>query len=944
MIMGGNRLKHQRQNEQRPYQPFDLAKLDAVTVTQVPTHLYIAKHLDDGTVSERFYLCSLPAGALLLPLAIPGYSFIGTPTAETEKSTDGLADAQALVLWQTAVANAPFLADPIPGMLAARARQTLQLEEDVLVTAKAPLWAVSSGPGLLIETNDSLTPEDAPFLNAAPLGPGWLVRTLASYDVEFWQPALFLQEKGMVAVQEVATVWALMAASWLEVEIKRREQQAQESSALSQRGYQLALERVAEAAQGQQQRDVMPTGPIVDPLLAALRQIGERQGISIQVPPTYDVSQPLDRRFARIAEESKFRYRLTILNGKWWKEQGVPLLAQKKDGTPVALLPSRKGYHQAEGEKGLSRLIDESFAAMISEQAYTIYATFPQELNNREILSFAAQDIRRDAVWLLSAAAAVSLLGLLVPVITALFVNNVIPAARFPLLGELVLILVAVAIGSTLFQIIQGLTTARVNVMLDLRLQPAVWDRIMRLPTAFFRDYGTGDLTLRVLGIKTISSTLSGTVVGGVLTGILSLSSFLVMALYDIPLTLFALVYALVMILLLGILTHRQLKWSRAVYLLMGRVENFVLQVLSSIGKLRVAAAEERAFSRWANAYAEQRRNQTQAKVIYNVIQTLTIALPILGTTGLFLIAGTRADSINSGAFIAFNAAFGQFTTATIFFTNSILQSVNVIPLYDRLKPVLAAVPEIDPSREDPELLSGEIAVRNLSFRYHEGGPLVLQDVSFDVQPGKFVALVGPSGAGKSTILRMLLGFEQPVHGGVFYDDQDLARLNLLLVRRQIGTVLQSVGLIPGSIYDNISGAGAFSREQVMEAARMAGFADDIEAMPMGLETLVSEGGGNLSGGQQQRLMIARILVRKPQIIFFDEATSALDNRTQAAVTESLENFHTTRIVIAHRLSTIRGADLILVVDEGRIVQRGTYKQLIGQEGLFKTLAERQIV
>jgi len=466
----------------------------------------------------------------------------------------------------------------------------------------------------------------------------------------------------------------------------------------------------------------------------------------------------------------------------------------------------------------------------------------------------------------------------------------------------------------------------------------------MRLPSRFFRRYGVGDLVQRVLGIKTISNILSSTAIGAVLAGILSLTSFIVMVYFDVPLTLFAAALAVGIALLLGLLSRSQLKWTRQVFTLKGRVLNLVLQVLSAIPKIRVAAAEERVFKRWADAYAKQRANQTQAAVVRNVTETLMIAIPIFGSIGLFLIVGLRGATLDVAAFIAFNAAFGQFMMGALTLSQAITSSINVIPLYDRLQPVLDASPEIDPDREDPGKLTGRISLSNLTFRYHKDGPLVLQNVSFDIEPGKFVALVGPSGAGKSTILRLLLGFEQPESGAVYYDGKELSQLDLLLVRRQIGTVLQSVGLIPGSIYENIAGASPLSREQVMEAISMAGLEDDIKAMPMGLETIVSEGGGNLSGGQQQRLMIARVLVHKPSIIFFDEATSALDNRTQAIVTDSLTKFHTTRVVIAHRLSTIREADKILVIDNGQLVQQGNFDELFKVDGLFKKLAERQIV
>jgi ABC-type bacteriocin/lantibiotic exporter with double-glycine peptidase domain len=372
-------------------------------------------------------------------------------------------------------------------------------------------------------------------------------------------------------------------------------------------------------------------------------------------------------------------------------------------------------------------------------------------------------------------------------------------------------------------------------------------------------------------------------------------------------------------------------------------VQTLVLQILTGIPKLRVAAAEERAFARWGNAYAAQRGSQTRASIVSNVTSTLLTALPMLGYIGIFIIAGAQVGALDAAGFIVFFAAFGQFVTAMLGLSQSITQTLIVVPLYDRVKPILDAAPEVDESQQDPGELSGAISVRNVTFRYHDDGPDVLEDVSFHVEPGQFVAFVGPSGAGKSTIVRLLLGFETPQDGAVYYGEKDLAYLDLLQLRRQIGTVLQNVGLVPGSIYENVAGASLVSRDQVMETLEMAGLAEEIEALPMGLNTYISEGGRNLSGGQRQRLMIARVLVHNPRIIFFDEATSALDNRTQATVTASLDRFRTTRVVIAHRLSTIRRADKILVIDKGRIVQQGTFEELMSQDGLFRRLAERQL-
>jgi len=317
--------------------------------------------------------------------------------------------------------------------------------------------------------------------------------------------------------------------------------------------------------------------------------------------------------------------------------------------------------------------------------------------------------------------------------------------------------------------------------------------------------------------------------------------------------------------------------------------------------------------------------------------------LPPLGTLGTFAIAGYRAEPIDLASFAAFNAAFAQFTAAGAMFGLSIALALESVPLIRRFLPILAAPVETDAARAEPGQLSGHIQLSGVSFRYAADGPLVLNDIDLNIAPGEFVAIVGPSGSGKSTLLRLLLGFETPTEGAVFYDDRDLQRLDLRLVRRQIGTVLQSAGLIPGSIYENIAGARPLSDEVVMAAAEQAGLADDIRSFPMGLETIVSEGGGTLSGGQRQRVMIARALVGRPAIVFFDEATSALDNRTQAIVSNSLDALKVTRLVIAHRLSTIRHADKIVVIDRGHVAEQGTYDALMARRGAFYTLAERQL-
>ena len=298
---------------------------------------------------------------------------------------------------------------------------------------------------------------------------------------------------------------------------------------------------------------------------------------------------------------------------------------------------------------------------------------------------------------------------------------------------------------------------------------------------------------------------------------------------------------------------------------------------------------------------------------------------------------------LSEGAFMAFICAFNQFLRDCLKMSMALITSLNIITLYERVKPILEEVPESSEHSTDPGELVGDIEMNSISFRYHEEQPLVLNDVSFKINQGEMVAFVGTSGSGKSTIMRLLLGFESPEAGSIYYDNDAYDSMNKDLVRRQIGVVLQSGALMSGSIYKNIVGNSELTLEDAWEAARMAGMEEDIKNMPMEMHTVISEGAGTFSGGQRQRLMIARAIAHKPRLLFMDEATSALDNRTQNIVSESLDKLQATRIVIAHRLSTVRNADRIYVLDKGTIVESGSYDELMDQNGIFSSLAKRQI-
>ena len=372
---------------------------------------------------------------------------------------------------------------------------------------------------------------------------------------------------------------------------------------------------------------------------------------------------------------------------------------------------------------------------------------------------------------------------------------------------------------------------------------------------------------------------------------------------------------------------------------------------INGISKLHIAGAQERAFASWSKNYTRQIKLELSTQRVEDAVVLFNTVMPILTSGVLFwftikLLEAPQTSGtieLSLGTFLAFNAAFGNFTNGTTNLSNTVTEILQVIPQWQRTQPILATIPEVDLSKADPGKLIGKITVDHVTFCYRHDGLVTLDDVSISAEPGEFIALVGASGSGKSTLLRLLLGFETPQAGSVYYDGQDLSGLDVNAVRRQLGVVLQNGQLNSASIFENIAGSAQMTLDEAWEAARMSGFADDITAMPMQMHTVVSEGGSNLSGGQRQRLLIARALALKPRVLFFDEATSALDNKTQAIVSESLDKLQVTRIAIAHRLSTIRNAHRIYVLQAGRVVQQGTFQELAAVEGLFAQLMARQM-
>jgi NHLM bacteriocin system ABC transporter ATP-binding protein len=926
--------------------PIDLAGVAVPAHLTRPARLYAAVVDQAGALGPRRFLAELPEGAAIFALAATGVVFLlveGANAAAAPLLAAGPIDAPSIDAWYGALLSCPGMprsdGDDLP--LEPGDRRTVAA--GARLTARGVVWLEAAAPILRYAAPASADASSAVSLlamadqvGAEVVGDG----AVSAVDTASLLARLSPAELGASSAAPAARIARILVES-----DTAEHQRWQKTLALDETQASRALQRLRDIAAFRQPAIVPASLLGGDALAGALAVIAATEGFELRPPTDDDRDAPLFERLGCFANATGFRFREIALGDDWWTEEGPAFLGiATADARPLALVWRRSRWRAVDPQTLAETAIDRTAAASLMSRGYMIYAALPERLTMWELWRFAVFGVRGDIVRLLAASAAATLAGLLLPVATGAVLGTAVPDGRMTLLYDMLLLLVAAAIGGACFQVVRAAALIRLGTHVDRRLQSAIWDRVIRLRTSFFRGYSVGDLALRILGVDAIRRILSGVTVDGVISGVFSLASLGVMLIYDASLAAFAVGYGVVAALLLFVLGRQQMRLQRIVYQRKGIVSGLLIEILGGIAKLRVAAAELRAFSRWSGAFAEQRANDARSGRLSAFQTVAATSLPILGALGIFAIAAGGAQPIDVASFAAFNSAFGQFTAAILGLAAALNASIEAVPLFARVRPVFEAPLEVEQSRIDPGRLAGQLAVRNLSFRYAEDTPWILDDIDFEVRPGESVAIVGASGSGKSTLLRLLLGFESPARGGVYYDGKDLEKLDLRLVRRQIGTVLETAGLIPGSIYENIAGSAPLTREQVMEAVRLAGLDADIAAMPMGLESFIMEGGSQISGGQRQRVMIARALVRKPRLIFFDEATSALDNRTQAIVGESIAAMNATRIVIAHRLSTIRTADRILVLERGRIVETGTYDELVARDGVFHRLAQRQLL
>ena len=637
--------------------------------------------------------------------------------------------------------------------------------------------------------------------------------------------------------------------------------------------------------------------------------------------------------------------RTVHLEKGWYRDACGAMLATKKDSQEVvALIPTgMAGYSYFDRESGKRIKVSRKNEGLFELEGIAFYKPFPlKKIGVPALMKYVLGTLSvADLVFFCLATLAVTLVGMLSPKINHIIFSDVVENESMQLFFAITVFLVCVSVSTLLFGVMKSLLMARINTKLSLAVEAATMMRVMSLPPSFFKNYSAGELSGRAQYIGSLCNMLISTLLSTGLTSIFSLVYITQIFTYAPALVLPALAIIIVTILFSLISSFVQMHISKSRMMLSTKESGMQYAMISGVQKIKLSGAEKRAFARWADLYAKGASYTYDPPMFIKINGVINMAISLVGTLVMYWAA--VKSGIGVADYYAFNTAYGMVSGAFMSLASIALTVAQIKPIVDMAKPILDAVPEVSEKKQVVTNLSGGIELRNVSFRYTETQPNVLDDFSLKIKAGQYVAIVGKTGCGKSTLMRMMLGFETPQKGAVYFDGKDIATLDLRSLRRHIGTVMQNSKLFSGDIYSNIViSAPWLTMDEAWEAAEMAGIAEDIRHMPMGMHTMISEGSGGISGGQRQRLAIARAIAPKPKILMFDEATSALDNLTQKQVSDSLEKLKCTRIVIAHRLSTIRACDRIIVLDQGKIIEDGTYDELIAKKGFFAELVERQ--
>ena len=666
--------------------------------------------------------------------------------------------------------------------------------------------------------------------------------------------------------------------------------------------------------------------------------------LRVKIPEVPENITDMEARIEYMLRPSGCMRRRVELKGEWWKDSVDPFLGCTQDGDMIALLPAKLGGYTYKTKEGKRIKINRKTAKNVSEDAFCFYAPFAlKKLRLVDLAWFMVKNARaKDFIYVFIISLVVSLLGLATPYVNSQLYGTVIPSGIKTNILTVGFLLFGTAIGAMLFGLAQSLVLTRFS-MLFIRVQNAAMMRVLSLPVTFFKDYAAGEVSSRMSCLTSLCQTISNTFMSTGLTALFSFVFLFQMHNYAPAMVAPAMLVIFTMLTVSILTTILQLRISRKRMHASAKLSALLFALISGIQKIKLTGAQKRAFAKWAGNYKEIGRLIYAPPMFLRLLEPINLAISMGGSILLYYAAG--ASGIGTADYIAFMAAYGALSGAIMMLSGLAHTFSDIKVNLEMVRPLMEEQPEIQEGKKQIVSISGNIEMNNISFRYNKDGPLILDNINFKVRPGEYVAIVGKTGCGKSTLLRMLLGFEKPETGDVYYDGHSLSSLDLRALRQCIGVDLQNGKLFSGSIFSNIVITAPWKTlEDAWEAAELAGIANDIREMPMGMHTMIAEGGGGVSGGQKQRILIARALISKPKLIFFDEATSALDNITQRHVAKSIEALRATRVIIAHRLSTIRGCDRVIVMDAGKIVEEGGYNELMEKKGEFYELVKRQTV
>jgi ABC-type bacteriocin/lantibiotic exporter with double-glycine peptidase domain len=641
--------------------------------------------------------------------------------------------------------------------------------------------------------------------------------------------------------------------------------------------------------------------------------------------------------------------REVALSGLWWKhDHGILIVKEAESGRPL-LLRSCLGTHAMEfsGPEQFVKFRPLTRAAALGLQtrAVALCPVLPDDaLSFGAILAKVLKLYPFEVATYLVLTIVVACLTYAVPVASGLVVNHAVPHRNETVLLAIVAVVVSCNLIMLALRYTSELIVQRLEAGAGTLLQAGLLDRIFRMPLKFFAAYSSADLMMRFTGLETSRRTILRMLVTSSMDLITVLVGLCTLAYYYPLGALAVLVIALLTMLLAALIGRISFAAYSEGEAMTANVLTIVYELVANMLPIRMFGAQKRAFLRWRDNFIEMRRRTVRSTNYSNLFSAVQQSLSLVTLSTVFAIVAYTikdSDSIPLGHYVAFIGSLSLVSGSGSSLTSTVLASFNLSVSITRSAPILESLPETVAGRKRPQPLSGEVDLSGVHFRYSAEGPLVLSNFSLLVKPGQYIGIVGSSGCGKSTLVRLLLGILTPTQGQIYIDRNDLGTVNLDEIRQQIGLVLQDYHMFSGSILDNIAAGREFEVGQVLAVLDTIGMGSFVKALPMGIHTFIGEGTTGFSGGQVQLMALARALVGDPKLLIIDEATSALDNLSVKKVNDLIDALPITRIVFTHRLGTLKNCDLILVMDQGRIVEQGTFKMLLAQENsLFQAMLQ----